>query len=176
MKWINEVTQTQIDEARENADVNALLTDRGFEPLKNHLAAAAIAKKAIKACIKEGKHDEAWSLLHSQQTDYLYHASAHGFTAEQIIALTGTVQEQFANILRIEKKHHQALVHIIYWVATAGERPTKAQASKLSAYFKRCKFEGVMFETVQDFTKGQSPLPDILAIQQIVETWRHSTT
>jgi len=171
--WIDPATLKSIEDARDNADVNSMLAGRGLAPVFNHLAAAAIASDAVKVCVREGRHDEAWTLLHVQQGDYIKHANAQGFTAEQTMRISAIVQEQFANILRIEKKHHRALVDVMYWVAAGGDRVLKKHQSKLRAYHSRCKFDNVSLKTVEDYVASQSPLPNFVQIQQTVDDWKN---
>lgn len=85
----------------------------------DYLGKAADAKHAARAAVKAGQHDRAWGLLHEQKECYLKHAQKMGFDAEQVMRMDGSVSEDFANILRLEKKHTQALVYILYWIVTS---------------------------------------------------------
>lgn len=110
--------------------------------MNDYLGKAAINKHQAKAAIKAKKFDVAWRLLNEQKTYYMKHANCSGFTKAQVIALDGTVHEDLANILQLEKNHIDALVNIIYW-AMSGTRTKKAHVRKLTTYFNRCKFEQV---------------------------------
>ncbi|WP_299083197.1 hypothetical protein [uncultured Ruegeria sp.] len=109
----------------------------------DYLGKAADAKHAAKAAVKAGEHDKAWGLFHEQKEHYLKHAQAQGFDAEQVMRMDGSVSEDFANILRIEKRHTQALVHVLYWIVTSPQT-IKRHDTKLEAYFARCKFQTTM--------------------------------
>ncbi len=131
------------------------------------LGKAADAKHAAKAAVKAGQHDKAWGLFDEQKEYYLKHAQKSGFDAEQVMRMGGSVSEDFANILRIEKKHRQALVHILYWTATS-TIPIKRHDTKLAAYFGRCKFENTSLGDAQRFLGSIEGIPDFTVIQSQV--------
>jgi hypothetical protein len=137
----------------------------------DYLGKAADAKHAAKAAVKAGQHDMAWGLLHEQKEHYLRHAQKMGFDAVQVMRMDGSVSEDFANILRLEKKHTQALVHIVYWIVTSSVS-IKRHETKLTAYFGRCKFETTTLGDVKRFLKSVDGIPDFAAIQSQVATWR----
>ena len=103
----------------------------------DHLGHAANAKHEADWCVRNGDHDRAWGFYHEQQNRYLLHTTKRGsaFTPEATAALISSVNESFANILRLEAKHRQALSHMIYCVAGA-TKPTKGQLKKLPGIFQ----------------------------------------
>jgi len=148
----------------------------GFESIldrfgrEDHLGRAAEAKHAALRAVKAGDFDRAWGLFHEQKDQYARHAARTGFSAKQILALDGTVSEDLANVLRLECKHRQALVHITYWVATSPRR-TKTQTSKLRAYFNRAKLAGVSLSDLETFIASLGSLPEFRRIQEQMRAW-----
>ncbi|WP_152479994.1 hypothetical protein [Halomonas sp. THAF12] len=137
----------------------------------DHLGLAATAGHAAKQAIKEKRFDDAWRHLHEQQEHYLAHAAKSGFTGPQTLALAGSIHKPMANILRMEGRHDQALVHMMYYMATA-RRPPKADQQKLGAYFRRCKFglaDEAKLKLVMSALK-RDPVFD--AARGIVAQWR----
>ena len=107
----------------------------------DHIGHAANAKHEADWCVRNGDLDRAWGLYHEQQNRYLLHTTKRGsaFTPEATAALISSVNDGFANILRLAAKHRQALSHMIFCAAGA-MNPTKGQLKKLPAYFKPSKF------------------------------------
>ncbi|MBK9585661.1 MAG: hypothetical protein KA099_01745 [Alphaproteobacteria bacterium] len=160
----------KLDEVNSNQVLDEILYLSNRE---DYLGKAALAKHASKAAIKLGEYDKAWSLLHEQKMLYLSHAQNQKWNAKYIFALEGTVSEELANILRLEGKHDQALVHILYWIITS-QNTTKRQEKKLIAYLGRCKFKSVTIEDIKSFIEGNKPHPDLATIQFKVRDWRDS--
>ncbi len=134
------------------------------------LGKAAKAKNEALDAIKAKKYDKAWGLLHDVKTNYLQHANRSEFSTRDTIRLDATVHEHFANILRIEAKHRDAFVHILYWIA-ANDRMTKNQQNKLSSYFNRAKFQNVDKLEIIQLIESQHPIPDYREIQTAVRGW-----
>jgi len=135
------------------------------------LGKAADAGQRARAAAEAGQYDVAWRLYHEMREHYLRHAARLRFTPAQTLALDSRVSLPMANILRLEGKHHDALVHIMYWVA-ADSKVTKAHAQKLGAYLKRCKLKGVTLEMVQRFIESIRPLPNFVQIRDEVAAWK----
>jgi hypothetical protein len=155
-------TQTQ-----ERASLD--LSDKIGRP--DYLGKAADAKHAAKAAVKAGEHDKAWGLFHEQKEHYQKHAQKMGFGAEQVMRMDGSVSEDFANVLRIEKRHTQALVHILFWIATS-TIPIKRHETKLAAYFTRCKFQTTTLSDAQRYLQSIDGIPDFSTIQSEVAAWQ----
>lgn len=126
----------------------------GSFPVEDYLGKAAEAGHKAKAAVKEHRFDDAWRFYAEQKSLYMQHAKTYEFNAAQTLALDASVSEDLANILRMEKKHHDALVHLLYCALTS--RPTKAVKKKLPVYFKRCRFEGVQFDAVEAMMQSQT--------------------
>ncbi|MBU2970781.1 hypothetical protein KO527_15625 [Pseudoalteromonas sp. C2R02] len=92
---------------------------------RDHLGKEAKAGHKAKDAIKNKKYDEAWGFLHEQKLQYMEHANISGFNVEQTLALDADVHENLANVLRLENKHKDALIHIVYWVTAQNHRPKK---------------------------------------------------
>lgn len=141
----------------------------------DYLVHAAYCKREGKAAVKAGAHDEAWGLFNKQKSYYMRHASKQGFTPKQTISLDAQVHEDLANILRLEKKHNDALVNIIYWVLAGNDRPTIQHQPKLKAYFNRCKFKNVELAEAVDVSQRKGELPDLREIELLVLDWKNRT-
>lgn len=148
-------------------------SDRDLNAMpEDHLGKAAIAKHAAKAAIKEKRFNDAWRLLHEQQEHWLSHANRARFSKAQTLSLLSSINEDFANIHRLESRHDDALAHIIYALAT-DRKPTQALQKKLGAYFKRCKFDSAY--TVERAELGVKMLkkePDLRMAQEFVSSLR----
>ena len=140
----------------------------------DHLGHAANAKHEADWCVRNGDLDRAWGLYHEQQNRYLLHTTKRGsaFTPEATAALISSVNESFANILRLEAKHRQALSHMIYCVAGA-TKPTKGQLKKLPSYFKRSKFSKATFRDVERLVSHQRKRADLQEIIARLAEWEH---
>ena len=136
----------------------------------NYLGKAAEISDKAKDAKASGNYDEVWRSYIDMKDLYLKHASHNHFTAQQTLALDATIDFQMADVLRLEGKHNQALVHIIYWVATS-KTPSKTQQQKLKAYFNRCKFKNITIDDVYQFIDSLRPLPDFVKIRDTVKQW-----
>lgn len=138
---------------------------------KDYLGPAAEAKRAGKAAVREGRHDDAWGHFHDQKSLYMQHANRSGFTALQVLALDSTVHVDLANILRLEKRDLEALAHILYAVIAQGARASKQDEQKLAAYFKRCKLTNTDYSEVEKFTSSRIGRPEFLSAQAKAKEW-----
>ncbi len=141
----------------------------GQFPTEDYLGKAAEAGHSAKLAVKERRFDDAWRLYATQKQLYMQHAKYYEFTGQQTLALDASVSEHLANILRIEKKHDDALVHILY--CALNSRPTKSIQSKLPTYFKRCNFQKINFDLIE----GMMQVPTrwtFTKIREHVRQWR----
>ncbi|WP_138725674.1 hypothetical protein [Pseudomonas lactis] len=138
---------------------------------KDYLGPAAEAKRAGKAAVKAGRHDDAWGHFHDQKSLYMQHANRSGFTPSQVLALDSTVHVDLANILRLEKRDHEALAHILYVVIAQGARASKQDEQKLVTYFKRCKLQNTDVADVKRFASSKIACPDFLSAQSKAKEW-----
>lgn len=144
-------------------DINTIDSD-------DYLGLAANANNRAKIEMKNKNYEKAWELFTKRQQYFYQHAEKQNFTASNTVALTAEVSEDFANILRLEGNHKQALVHMIYCVA--GEYPTvKYKAKKLPAYFNRAKLKDTSFEKLEDFIYSLPKPPNYRTIQDKVKEW-----
>ena len=141
----------------------------GQFPTEDYLGKAAEAGHAAKAAVKDRRFDEAWRLYATQKQRYMQHAKYYGFTGQQILALDASVSEHLANILRLEKKNDDALVHILY--CAFNSRPTKSIQSKLPAYFKRCDFHKISFDLIESMMQVPTRWT-FTKIKEHVRQWR----
>lgn len=142
----------------------------------DHLGKAAVAKHSARQAVNEKRFDDAWRLLHEQQSEWLAHVNREKFTTRQMFALLSSIHMDMANILRLEGKHDEALAHVIY-SAAANARPTKEQIKKLGVYFRRCRFDERFTDTQAEFAARLLALnPDYRAAQIQVSQWRDGTS
>lgn len=139
----------------------------------DYLGLAAEARRKAKTAIKERRLDDAWRLLHEQQSYWLRDAEKKGSSQRQALSLISSIHEDLANIQRIEGKHQGALASLMYCLA-ANSRPTKSQEKKLTSYFNRCKFKGVSEADLEAGIKRLRRSPDLRAAQEMVHGWKSS--
>ena len=137
----------------------------------DYLGKAAIAGDKARAAKDSGDFNAAWGFYQEMKEHYLQHAIRERFTPAQTLAIDSSVSQPLADILRLEGKHHDALVHIIYWVA-CDPRPSKVQQQKLRAYFNRCKFTGVTMSDVESLVLVSRVRPDFIRIRDTIGGWR----
>ena len=161
--------------------ITELAAKRGgvYSPSAHEISDPSAREEYIQAHVrrvKAGEHDKAWGLLHEEQGYYARHAAKNSWSNTQLISLTGNVHEGFANILRKEKKHSQALAHLLFWIKSDKRpvqyRATKRHEAKLKSYFNRCKFEGVLLDEVMEYAKADDGLADLLSIRTQVSEWQ----
>lgn len=138
---------------------------------KQSLAKAAQAKSKALASEKEGDYDKAWKYFHEQKKYYLEHASDAMFSPEDVLSLDAAVSESLANILRKQKKHNEAFVHIAYWVSAQHHKPLKRHADKFRAYYNRADEMSVSLEGAWNILTTAPPLMDYRQTQLIVNQW-----
>ena len=136
------------------------------------LGKAAEAGHKAKAAVQAKQHDTAWGFYHEQKNFYMQHANRCGFTARQALALDSQVHEDLANILRIEGKSYDALIHILYWVLANNDKPIKRHQQKLSAYFGRCKFKNTSLNEVISFSSTHATEHTFFLAQSKVAEWK----
>lgn len=135
------------------------------------LGKAAEAGHKAKAAIKDKQYDKAWGLYQEQKSFYMQHANRSEFTTNQALALDASVHEDMANILRLENKHEDALVNIVYWVLAGAGRPIKRHQQKLKSYFNRCKLKNTELSEVEKIIASNTKLPEFTLARSIVSEW-----
>lgn len=137
----------------------------------DYLGKAAIAREKAKKNVSAGNFETAWKLFHDEKHNLMLHANRCGFTKSQILALDGSVSEALANILRLEGKHHDAMIHILYWVASS-TNITKNHDKKLTEYFNRCGFKQISSEELLAEVADLRLDPEFEKGKMIVSTWK----
>lgn len=136
----------------------------------DYLGRAAQKKYMAREAIRQQEFDLAWKLFHEQKDLLMQHANREEWEPKYVYQLDGSVSQDLANILRLEGKHTQALVHIIYWVATS-LRATQAETRKVGTYFRRARLKNATIEDVEDLIERNRIHPDFRAIQSQVQGW-----
>ncbi len=126
-------------------DVSTIASD-------DYLGLAANAGHTAKKVLKDKDYEEAWKLYNQQKMYYMQHAERQNWNARDTIRLDSSVHENLANILRLEGKHKDALVNLIYCIA-CNEGPTKSILKKLPAYLKRAKLQNFNIDDLELFIK-----------------------
>jgi hypothetical protein len=137
----------------------------------DYLQLAAEKGREAKLAMREKNNVEAWELIQQQKHFYsqLTEQQSISISITEMIGLDSNVSKDLANILRLEKKHKDALVHIIYWVANS-KSVTKDQESKLRAYFNRAKLTGPTVDDVMDYCLAAG-IKEFHVIQNDVDSW-----
>ena len=142
---------------------------REYDPLNvdsiaedDYLGLAASAKHRAKIATKEKDYDLAWNLYIEQLLHLSRHIEKYNLSSDNLQALQGGINHDMANILRLEKRHTLALVHLIYAIST---NPNVAyMMKKLPAYYKRSKIN-VDFDEVMYFIYEQEKDPNFRTIK-----------
>ncbi|WP_191593932.1 hypothetical protein [Marinomonas colpomeniae] len=135
------------------------------------LGKAAEAGHKAKAAVKNKEYDKAWGHYQEQKSFYMQHANRSGFTANQALALDASVHEDMANILRLEDKHEDAFVSIVYWILAGADRPIKRHQQKLKSYFNRCKLKNTELSEAERIIASNTKLPEFTLARSIVSEW-----
>ena len=107
----------------------------------------ANASHQIQTALKAKDYDKAWSLTHSMQEHALNSAKRQNMTKKQTFNFLSSIDIIQANILRLEKRHLDALAHIIK-AYIQSEVPKSKSGNRLPAYWKRAKLH------IDDIDKG----------------------
>jgi hypothetical protein len=135
----------------------------------DYLQLALEKGREAKVAMREKNNAEAWELLQQQKSFYNKFSINEGSNQSEITALDSSVSKDLANLLRQDKKHKDALVHIIYWVANS-KTVTKDQESKLRVYFNRAKLMGPAVDDVMDYCLGDEG-KELHVVQKDVDSW-----
>jgi hypothetical protein len=125
--------------------------------------------REAKVAMREKNNAEAWELLQQQKSFYNKFSISEGRSESELTSLDSSVSKDLANLLRQDKKHKDALVHIIYWVANS-KAVTKDQESKLRVYFNRAKLMGPAVDDVMDYCLGDEG-KEFHVVQKDVDSW-----
>jgi hypothetical protein len=135
----------------------------------DYLQLAQEKGREAKVAMREKNNAEAWELLQQQKNFYNKFSISEGSNESELTALDSSVSKDLANLLRQDKKHKDALVHIIYWVANS-KTVTKDQESKLRVYFNRAKLMGPAVDDVMDYCLGDEG-KELHVVQKDVDSW-----
>lgn len=146
-----------------------LVVDEDVDGDVDYLQLAAEKGREAKLAMREKNNAEAWELIQQQKHFYSQLTDQRIISVTEMIGLDSNVSKDLANLLRLEKKHKDALVHIIYWVANS-KSVTKDQESKLRAYFNRAKLTGPTVNDVMDYCLAAG-IKEFHVIQKDVDSW-----
>lgn len=138
--------------------------------LKDYLGKAADVGRKITAAVKADEHDNAWRLLHEQQALFIKHAQQFKFGKLDTLTILSGIHWGFAKILKKEGKHPDALIHVIYMVAS-DRRRLKGHQSSLRVYFNRCKFKNTTLDELYAYNEKIWSEPDFMAVRSQVFDW-----
>ena len=146
-----------------------LVVDEDVDGDVDYLQLAAEKGREAKLAMREKNHAEAWELIQQQKHFYSQLTDQQSISVTELIGLDSNVSKDLANLLRLEKKHKDALVHIVYWVANS-KSVTKDQESKLRVYFNRAKLTGPTVDDVMDYCLAAG-IKEFHVIQKDVDSW-----
>ena len=135
------------------------------------LGLAANEGTQASAAIEEEKYDDAWGHYQEMSQLYLRHAKKENFTVPQTLALVSSVHQAMARLLKLEEKHRDALVHILYCTACSNSKIEK-ELKHYRPFFNRCKFKNVKLEEVTSALEAWKDNPDFVAIRDTVAEWK----
>tara|TARA_B110000967_G_scaffold153630_1_gene158115 strand:- start:35 stop:643 length:609 start_codon:yes stop_codon:yes gene_type:complete len=153
----------------DNAEPAAADVDVDVDLDVDYLQLALEKGREAKVAMREKNNAEAWELLQQQKSFYNKFSISEGSNESELTALDSSVSKDLANLLRQDKKHKDALVHIIYWVANS-KTVTKDQESKLRVYFNRAKLMGPAVDDVMDYCLGDEG-KELHVVQKDVDSW-----
>lgn len=133
--------------------------------------AVAVREQAA-AAMKNREFDKSWGLFHQQLDIVFQYVDAAGYTdPRRVCYMEAWVREGMADQLRLERKHHQALVNLLFCVLANSEFPLKRHEKKLRAYFNRCKFKAVSLDEAVEFSKSDCLEVGLREIEAKVAEW-----
>jgi len=163
-------TKQKIETVNRHEEFNDLVEHRDY------LESAAEKKCEALNLIKEKRFDDAWRVLHQKKQLLMLHSNQYGCTKQQAIAIDGAVHEHLANILRLEGRHDEALIHCVYWIkSSADHHITTSQLKKLPAYLNRSSVNKDAHQSITDYaTNPNDGLADISSIKsKLSELFNH---
>jgi hypothetical protein len=155
--------------AQEDDNAEPAAADVDVDVDVDYLQLALEKGREAKVAMREKNNAEAWELLQQQKNFYNKFSISEGSNESELTALDSSVSKDLANLLRQDKKHKDALVHIIYWVANS-KTVTKDQESKLRVYFNRAKLMGPAVDDVMDYCLGDEG-KELHVVQKDVDSW-----
>lgn len=135
------------------------------------LGRAAVLKKKATVAVKEKEFDIAWWIYNTVQALYLEHATKRKFDNKAVIGIDSSISREMANVLRLEGKHQQALVHILYWQLGEARPQVKRDIKKLKAYYNRSKLTLISFDQMIEWMDSYQGLANYSTIQAKVAGW-----
>lgn len=138
--------------------------------MEDYLSPAAEAGAEAARAVKAGEYDKAWAAYQEQKMLYMQHAEQSEFTGRQTIALDSSVHKGMANVLRLEKRHPDALAHVLYW-AIGSQMPIKRCEAKVRAYLNRCKLKNTSLDDVLTFVASRTRVTSLALIQRQIKAW-----
>jgi hypothetical protein len=135
------------------------------------LGRAAVLKKKATVAVKEKEFDIAWWIYNNVKALYLEHAAKCKFDNKAVIGIDSGTSREMANVLRLEGKHQQALVHVLYWQLGESRPQVKRDVKKLKAYYNRSKLAAISFDQMIEWMDSYQGLANYSTIQAKVGFW-----
>lgn len=139
--------------------------------MEDYLGQAANQGTKARAAIDAGDFDAAWGHYQEMNEIYLMHATKQNFTVKQTLALIGSTHRAMAKLLKLEGRHPDALVHILYCTACSKSALHK-ELKHYRPYFNRCKFDCVELQEVTSRLRDWKKNPDFVGIRDTVAEWK----
>lgn len=125
------------------------------------------AREAAKA----GEYEQARHLYEQQGTLLRQCIERAGADAPPEAEVFAPLHLGMADLLRLEKRHDDALPHILYWVIAGRRKPLKGHAEKLRAYFNRCKLQNTVLDEAEHFAAAFPEPAEFTTIETQVRSW-----
>jgi hypothetical protein len=171
MRFLKAFFRKNPQEAQEDFKLNFPPTNEEGFFVDDFLGLAANEGSKARAAIEAEKYNEAWGHYQEMSQLYLQHAKKENFTVPQTLALVGSVHRAMARHLKLEERHHDALIHILYCTACSGSQIEK-ELKNYRPFFNRCKFKNVQLEKVTSALEKWKDNPDFVAIRDTVTEWK----
>ena len=129
------------------------------------------ARFRAQKAIKEKRLDDAWQLLQEEKYYGIkYCKSSPDCMKVTLIHYQQRPHADMANILRLEKKHTEALINYTYFVTDSEYLSVKYKRKKLQAYFNRAKLINITFDEYKNFIFSMHGIPNYSKIETAIRT------
>jgi len=136
----------------------------------NHLGKAAAYSAAAQSAMLNKDFDACWAALELEKSEYLLHAEYHEWNVADTMRLFASVNRKSANLLRKEKRHVDALRHLLYYLTHSAEK-SQASIKLLGAYLNRAKLPGATLVSALALIDRSSNLTDFEEIDAAIRNW-----
>ncbi|WP_148716495.1 hypothetical protein [Chitinolyticbacter meiyuanensis] len=143
----------------------------GVVTIDDYLGRAAEAHTKARIAWRDKHYDEAWGNLITQKQLYLQHAIREKFSAHELLALDASVDVHMANVLRMEGRHRQAFLHIMYAMMAGRTSFDIGAAERVAVYYRRAKLTKTSLSDVLDYARAHCGRVEFTEIREQTAWW-----